>query len=445
VPVTFVRRKTLTSAAAAGAALLLLYGSSPVAKAQSGRSSASSSPSLEDGNGSQVPGGFMPEWRRTAEEHGIKFALQDTYDFQGNPAGGRTQMGTAFGRTNATLTLDLSKLARIPGATIFGSGLFQTGSNLATTYIGAWDLTSSIAGTHTIRVNEYYWQQTLLQEKLTIRGGQITAGTEFGNQALGFDDQGSAFKTWINNSLASGLPTVIQAFLAVPPAGKPGLLIRTDPNKHVFIKVGALSGSHNMFKGDENGTRFDLRDAPVAAVSLGWKTEDPTVAHPGVYKIGLIHNFGHFQRFVSHGTTHGDDVGFANVGYALWRMRNPNGSYSHRGIDAQFSVTAAPRVLNKNDFETGDGIRLVGLVSHRPSDIVGIGVLHAHFSRDWNNDLRAQHLLGRASQTNLEVTYKLVFSRWFSLWPDFQYVWKPSGDRHLSDAPVFGLRVVFDH
>jgi porin len=142
-----------------------------LADAQNGRSSAGSSPALEDGNGSQIPGGFMPQWRRAGEDHGIKFSLQDTYDFQGNPAGGRTQMGTVFGRANGTLKLDLSKLLGMSGATIYASGLFQTGSNLAFTYIGAWDLTSSIAGTHTSRFNEYYWQQTLFDEKLTIRGG----------------------------------------------------------------------------------------------------------------------------------------------------------------------------------------------------------------------------------------------------------------------------------
>jgi hypothetical protein len=99
---------------------------------------------------------------------------------------------------------------------------------------------------------------------------------------------GSAFKTWINNSLASGLPTAVEAYLATPPAGKPGLLFRSDPNKHLFIKVGALSGSHNQFEGDERGTRFDLRDASIAALSLGWKTDDPTNAHPGVYKVGSL-------------------------------------------------------------------------------------------------------------------------------------------------------------
>ena len=440
-----VRPRCLASVASVTVVVFLLCGPWPAAFGQNGRTSAGSSPALEDGNVSQVPGAFMPKWRRSAEEHGIKFSLQDTYDFQGNPSGGRTQMGTVFGRTNATLTLDLSKLAGIPGATLYGSGLFQSGSNLATTYVGAFDLTSSIAGTHTIRVNEYYWQQMLLQKKLTFRGGQIAGGTEFGNQATGFDDKGSAFKTWINNSLASGLPSATEAYLPVPPAGKPGFLILSAPTKNIFLKVGVLSGSHDMFKGDENGTRFDLRNAPVGAISLGWRTADAAAAHPGVYRIGLIHNFGHFERYGAHTLTHGNDVFFANGGYALWRVRKPDGSFSHRGGDAQLSLTAAPRVLNKNDFETGDGVRFVGLVPHRPSDIAGIGIVYAHFSRDWSNDLQAQQQPGRSAQTNLEITYKIVFSQWFSLWPDFQYVWKPSGDRRLGDAPIFGMRVVFDH
>jgi porin len=123
----------------------------------------------------------------------------------------------------------------------------------------------------------------------------------------------------------------------------------------------------------------------------------------------------------------------------------PDGSFSHRGVDAELSVAAAPQTLNKSDFESADGVRFVGLLPKRHSDIAAIGIVYAHFSRDWSSELEAQHLPGRASQTNLEVTYKFVFSRWFSVWPDFQYVWKPSGNRLIPDAPIWGLRLVFDH
>lgn len=127
-------------------AMLLLFMASTHAIAQNGRTSAGSSPTLDEGNGSQISGAFMPKWRRLAEERGVKLVLQDTYVFQGNPKGGRTQTGAVVFRTNGTLTLDLFRFAGLPGATFFVSGLFKTGSNLATDYVGAWDLASSIAG-----------------------------------------------------------------------------------------------------------------------------------------------------------------------------------------------------------------------------------------------------------------------------------------------------------
>jgi|ERR1035437_8319988 hypothetical protein len=70
-------------------ALFVMCQYSLIAYAQNGRSSAGSSPTLEEGNGSEVPGELMPKWRRAGEDHGLKFSLQDTYDFQGNPTGGR--------------------------------------------------------------------------------------------------------------------------------------------------------------------------------------------------------------------------------------------------------------------------------------------------------------------------------------------------------------------
>jgi hypothetical protein len=67
--------------------------------------------------------------------------------------------------------------------------------------------------------------------------------------------------------------------------------------------------------------------------------------------------------------THGDDVAFGNIGYSLWRAPKPDGSFSHRGVDSELSVAAAPRTLNKSDFESADGVRFVGLLPKRHSDI----------------------------------------------------------------------------
>lgn len=351
-------------------------------------------------------------------------------------------MGTVFGRSSGLLDLDLQKLLGWQGAHIIADAIFQTGSDLAATYILSWDPTSSIAGTHTLRFNEYYLQQKLFTGKVTLRMGQIAAQNEFDNQAIGFSPQEAAFKTWVNNSLAYNVPTTFQLFALF--VGKPGFYVRVDPNKHVFFKVAALSAPHSPFVGDPSGIRFDLRNAPDEASSLGYSNGGEPDAHPGVYEIGQVHNFGHFDALISHKPSHGNDEFFADVGQALWR-RKIDGHYTHQEVDFQFNINATPRRLNVNDWETLGGIRLVGLTYRRPADIVALGVINSHFSRDYSQELAQTGQPGRASQTTMEVGYKFVIRRWISIWPDFQYVWKPSGNKRLGDAPVLALRLVFDH
>lgn len=436
------RAKGYRGSAFLGAWLMLL--GMPPLHAQNGRTPANSSAPVDASGAKPQPEFVRPHWREELESKGITIALEDIYDFQGNPAGGRTQMGTVFGRSTGSMTLDLQKLVSWQGGSVIVSGIFETGSDLATTYIGSWDFTSSVAGTHTLRFNEYYLQQKLFTGKVTLRMGQIDAQNEFDNQAIGFDDQAAAFKTWVNNSLCCNVPTTIQTFASFSPAGKPGFYVRGDPTKHIFYKLAVFSAPHSPFVGDPSGIRFDLRNAPGEASALGYFNGGESDAHPGVYKIGQVHNFGHFDSLVTHKPSHGNDEYYADVGQAMWR-RKIDGHYTHQEVDFQFSISATPRRLNVNDWETLAGIRLVGLTYRRPADIVALGVINSHFSRDYSQALAQVGQPDRTSQTTMEAGYKFVLRRWLSIWPDFQYVWKPSGNRQLGDAPVLALRLVIDH
>ena len=47
----------------------------------------------------------------------------------------------------------------------------------------------------------------------------------------------------------------------------------------------------------------------------------------------------------------------------------------------------------------------------------------------------------------LEITYQIVLAPWWSLQPDFQYIWNPGGNvpddtgtRPIKDATVLGVR-----
>jgi porin len=81
------------------------------------------------------------------------------------------------------------------------------------------------------------------------------------------------------------------------------------------------------------------------------------------------------------------------------------------------------------------------MFAQRKDDQVGISVADAMFGHRYRT---SQALAGKpsgASEVVIEATYRAVLAPWLSVQPDVQYVVSPSGDLHLPDATVVGLRI----
>ena len=80
------------------------------------------------------------------------------------------------------------------------------------------------------------------------------------------------------------------------------------------------------------------------------------------------------------------------------------------------------------------------LFQEGPDDIAGIAVAHSSISQDFSN---AQVLQGNpsfSSETVLEATYNFSIAPWWTLQPDFQYIWTPSAQNGSNNAAVLGIR-----
>ena len=49
---------------------------------------------------------------------------------------------------------------------------------------------------------------------------------------------------------------------------------------------------------------------------------------------------------------------------------------------------------------------------------------------------------GFSGETVLEATYNYSISPWWTIQPDFQYIWTPSGEDGSRNAAVLGIRTV---
>jgi porin len=102
----------------------------------------------------------------------------------------------------------------------------------------------------------------------------------------------------------------------------------------------------------------------------------------------------------------------------------------------------APPNVNFIDWYIDGGLSFRGFIPGRSDDTAGIAVAHSSISRDFSNAQVLQGNQGFSSETVLEATYSFTVAPWWTIQPDFQYIWNPSAQNGSNDAAVIGIRTV---
>jgi porin len=100
----------------------------------------------------------------------------------------------------------------------------------------------------------------------------------------------------------------------------------------------------------------------------------------------------------------------------------------------------APADVNFVHWYIDGGFNFKGFIPGRNRDVAGIAVSHSSISKDFSNAQVLQGNPGFSSETVLEATYNYSISPWWTLQPDFQYIWNPSAQNGSQDAAVIGVR-----
>jgi carbohydrate-selective porin OprB len=111
---------------------------------------------------------------------GIYVRLAEVEEVFGNPFGGQRQTVAYEGITHFGLRVDTSKAFGLPGGIFAASGLQIHGQGLSATALGNNVLTVSSIEAHPGTLLEQLWyEQSLLEDKLAVRVGQMRADLEF--------------------------------------------------------------------------------------------------------------------------------------------------------------------------------------------------------------------------------------------------------------------------
>jgi porin len=106
------------------------------------------------------------------------------------------------------------------------------------------------------------------------------------------------------------------------------------------------------------------------------------------------------------------------------------------------SEAGAPADVNFVNWYIDGGFNFKGFIPGRKRDVTGVAVAHSAISQDFSDAQVPQGNPGFSSETVLEATYNYSISPWWTIQPDFQYIWTPSAENGSQDAAVFGIRTI---
>lgn len=393
--------------------------------------------------------------RAALAERGVNFNLWYRNDVLANVLGGVRRGTVNQGMLEPAITVDFERLAGISGLRFFANGfiLHNTG-RIRRDYVGGINTIAAIEGLPSARLSELWLEQSLFQDRLHLRIGQLAADVEFFFAPIAALFLQSDWATISALNLPSGGPAY--------PLATPGAMLRFTPAPNRIWQFAILNGDPaGPGLGDEqrrnrDGLAFRLRDPALmlAEMHLTWNRGSGDAGLAGRLKLGGWGHLGRFdhQRIADDGRLLADPLGSGRAR----RLRGQWGVYAvgeqqvlrlsdDRHVTAFGRISVAPPERSLIGFFADAGMVAHGLVPGRPADSFGFSIMWAQFSgaarafdRD-RNRLTGVAGVVRDAEVNLEVTYSAEVRPGFNLQPVLTHVWGPAGDRRRH-AMVMGLR-----
>lgn len=373
---------------------------------------------------------FTGDWhglRSELEDRGI--SIQGTYvnDSFASLAGGveRNRRVKPLGLFDIYANFDTEKLGLWKGGTFTTHIQSNYGKGIIGSYIGGFQNISNIdAGDSVFQISEYFYNQSLFDDKVNIKIGKQDANADFVSIATGANFLNASYGCMPN--------------IPLPTYPNPGLgvALTLKPLDHLTIKSGiydggargSTTGFDTAFHGD--GSKFIINQ-----VGVDYNIKE----HPGDFLVGSWISTKSTDELSSSddARTFSNNHGFYLSAEQLVYKENKKDPNDDQGLAIFGQFSAAPADRNEIPTYYSAGMQYKGLIPKRDNDFIGIGLSNVNFS----NRLQSIEDDGRhGSEKALELFYKAQVNPWFVVQPDVQIISRPDGQSTTSVA--VGLRTV---
>lgn len=370
--------------------------------------------------------------RAAFAKRGILYGVNYTGEYYDVTSGGVSRGSTYNGLVETYVDLDLEKLLGWKGAAIHANAYYVHGIG-PTTNTGSIFAVSNLEGFETVRLDELWIEQSLLDDKLKLKFGSIAADTEFfiSDSAAGFLNGTFGWAGILATNMVQGGPAY--------PLTSMGGRVAYAPNDNLSILAAVFNGSPaDPFADDpqvsnRHGTDFRFGDGALMIVEGAFKYD---IGLPGTVKVGGWRQFnapeGIYANFRTGDPVSQDSGLYAIIDQQVWK----NGD---QGVSIFGRVSGSPENHSLMDSYFDTGILFSGVVPGRSQDTFGAAFGYGQIS---NDALRFDPDAGFSAtyESVLELNYTAQIKPGFTLTPDFQYFWNPGAVAEVNHATVFGAR-----
>ncbi len=406
-------------------------------------------------------------YRPKGENQGVSVFAQSVTDMLWNTVGGVSAGNACAGLLQFGTEIDLDKTIGLPGGRFKNTWFWLYGGN-PSNYVGDVNSVSGIAGSPAFRCYELWYEQNLLGDSISLRGGLLGLDAEFGftDTELLFLNGTDGMPALMSQNLVNGGPQY--------PMATPGIRLAVKPLswltlRSAFSQANPFSQSQNLHNFNWNfgpsGGLLNMNEAEARWESLFKDRKLPGVAKAGIFfQSGPSPTLPEQWSFGPPASVQYCSGFYGIIDQMLYRApgqddasgKNPVGGKAIadgksaaedapvRGLNAWYRLGYCPQSYNPLSLYTDGGLVYTGLIPGRKEDKTGITFCYEQVSSGYMTLGNAQGTPGPSFEAVIEFTHSFRLAPAIALQPDIQYVLHPGGTQQYGNALVAGFRAVVD-
>lgn len=380
---------------------------------------------------------------KTLADYGVYLTGRHISEEIGAVGGGIKRGGFFEGYTSMGVDLDMQRIANIPGGTVHLLISDLQGQPYYSYSGSAYAYNRVFVYGPDFRLNELSYEQSLFQNKLNVRVGRVTTGTEFDNSELYCTFISSLCSTPAGYTFDKGYPAYVASSWGA--VGQVKLPYNLYFNAAVYENEPVESlQNHPGFPGRDWGLNY--ANGATYPAQFGYRTTLANDQYPRAYSVGgfydtskyndpLLNTLGR-NRILFRGTTK-LDIGRSEVYFQAQQMvYRPDGS--DRGLTlfggANWATSGEPAI----DRDVFAGAYYKGPFASRPNDTVGAAVTYIGLNprvTDRIDSVLSRSTRGQSSKSEIsyQINYGLAVAPGVMFKPFFEFISHP--DQIASAVP----------